>query len=103
VLIRVTTSELLDANSESTAEFCRYNSGSPRYSGGRPSPRGPGTFVSAESFDGTPGSVAELVFRDSATLPAALWVGADSIGPWHLPPDFDDVSFKTAMETSAPA
>ncbi|MGH9346283.1 MAG: DUF7002 family protein [Vicinamibacterales bacterium] len=103
VLIRVRTSELLDANSESSVELCRYNSGSPRYSGGRASPRGPDTFVSAASFNGPPSKVVELVFRDSAMLPAALQVGTNPTGPWCTASDCRDVPSNTAMEPSAPA
>lgn len=102
VLIRVRTSELLDANSESSVEFCRYNSGSPRYSGGRPSPRGPDTFVSAASFDGSPSNVVELVFRDGAMLPGTLRVGTNSTGPWYTASDFINVPSNTAMDPSAP-
>ena len=83
VLIRVKTSELLDGNGASAAEFCRYNSGSPRYSGGRPSPRGPDTFVSAASFHWSPSNVIELVFRESATLPSSLEFATKPIGPWR--------------------
>jgi uncharacterized protein DUF7002 len=84
-LIRVKTSALLEANDQSAAEFCPYNSGSPRYSGGRPSPRGPNTFVSAASFNWSPSNVVELVFRERATLPASLEVGTDPAGPWCVP------------------
>lgn len=94
-LIRVKTCELLEANG-SAAEFCRYNSGSPRYSGGRPSPRGPNTFVSAVRFTGSPSNVVELVFRERAALPASLEVGTDPAGPWCVPSNL-------AMEPSATA
>ena len=101
VLIRVKTSELLDANGGSAAQFCRYNSGSPRYSGGRPSPRGPDTFLAAQNFDWSPSKVVELVFRDVATLPNSWEAGNSPDGPWDVPSGVQDVPSNIAMEPTA--
>jgi len=63
--------------------FCRFNSGAPRYSGGRPSARGAATYLSAEAFPGPPSRVIEVVFRGSVFLPAATEVSASFSGPWQ--------------------
>lgn len=83
LIIRVRTAELLDANKESPAEFCRHNSGSPRYSVGRPSPRGPNTFLTAAHFPGPPSKVVELTFSGAAVLPGSWDVGPSPDGPWR--------------------
>ncbi|MGP1309508.1 MAG: DUF7002 family protein [Phycisphaerales bacterium] len=64
---------LLEANAECVPMFSRYNSGSPRCSGGKKSPRGRDTFVSAERFSQTPGRVIETVFAAPVTLPQGEW------------------------------
>lgn len=65
VILRVLTSELLKQNPKTTPLFCRFNSGSLRFVGGRPSPRGLNRFVNADRFDGTPSDVVQLVFIKS--------------------------------------
>lgn len=70
VVLVVRTADLIRTVGNPPVPFCRYNSGSPRWSGGRPSPRGPQTFQSPDSFDGTPSDVVEVVFRGSVKLPA---------------------------------
>ena len=49
--------------------FCKYNSGSPRQTSGRRSPRGPGTFDTEMDFNGTSSEVSEVVFKDKFELP----------------------------------
>lgn len=66
-LLRIDTAALFDMNPD--VEFCRYNSGSPRCSAGKRSPRGPGTFVSAASFPHPPSAVVEVTFRHQVQLP----------------------------------
>ena len=70
----VPTAELLASNADRTPQVCRYNSGSPRCTGGRGSPRGPQTFVQAESFAGTPGTVREVTFTERVILPKSTRV-----------------------------
>lgn len=82
VLVRVKTFELLDANDYASAQFCKFNSGSPRCSKGRPSPRGPDTFVAATRFAISPSEVVELVFLGAAVLPASMEFGFSPDGPW---------------------
>jgi hypothetical protein len=103
VLIRVKTAALIAENRDSAAEFCRYNSGSPRYSSGQPSPRGPDTFAAAARFDWSPKHVVEVVFRGAVRLPASLELGADPDGPWHVASTVGNVPPNTAIEPSAPS
>lgn len=67
VVLCISTSALVERNEP--PEFCRYNSGSPRTSGGRKSPRGPDTFVRAEEAPFTAGKVVEVTFRNEVELP----------------------------------
>ena len=70
VMIRVSLAALLRENPGVGPFFCKFNSGGPRATGGRPSPRGPDLFVGAAHFDGTPSTVIEVAFRRSVRLPA---------------------------------
>mgnify|MGYP000318392133 CR=1 FL=1 len=63
-------------------EYCRYNSGSPRCSGGMKSPRGPDTFQDLSAVAYSPSKVVELTVRDSATLPEETTVARSPEGPW---------------------
>jgi len=65
--------------------LCKDNSGSPRYSFGEASPRGPDTFVPLNRFDGTPSNVVEVVFRGAVRLPTTFEYGLDANGPWRRP------------------
>jgi len=73
VVLRFKTSEILAANSMNPPVFSRCNSGGPRtnpnssYPGKR-APRGPETFVLAKDFDGKPGKVVEVAFRQTVSL-----------------------------------
>lgn len=68
-VIRVRTQSLFRANPSNLPLFCRYNSGSPRCSGGVRSPRGATTFQTA-SFNGyLPSKVVEVTFVGSVCLP----------------------------------
>lgn len=71
-LLRVRLADLLNANQNVGPFFCRYNSGAGRMSNGKASPRGPELFAGVAAFDGTPGAVTEVVFRDEVRLPPAL-------------------------------
>lgn len=83
-IIRVRTEELMSLNSGLTPLYCRYNSGSPRCSGGVGSPRGPNTFVDSSKADFTAGKVVELTFPDSVRLPPSCEISASTTGPWRL-------------------
>ena len=81
-LVRVPTADVLDASNAARAEFCKYNSGSPRCVGGKRSPRGPETFVTADRASFTPGSVVEVTFRGGVELPPTTMVSDQFEGPW---------------------
>ena len=80
VLLRIDYRSLLLANSSAVPLYCRYNSGSPRCSDGRKSPRGPDTFVSTVDFDGTPSQVVEVTFSSDVDLPTHTEFGSHRPG-----------------------
>jgi hypothetical protein len=82
VLLRASTANILAENQTNTPLFCRFNSGSPRYSGGLASLRGPDTFASSDRFPGGLADVVELTFLRRANLPAGTEVGSSPRGPW---------------------
>jgi hypothetical protein len=82
VILRLEYESLIDANSSSSPEFCRYNSGSPRCSQGKKSPRGPHTFVPATSYQGKTGQIVEVTFKGEVALPANTLFGTGPTGPW---------------------
>jgi hypothetical protein len=84
VLLRVGFRSLCFSNPSACPLYCRYNSGAPRCSQGRRSPRGPDTFVSAAEFGGTPGQVVELAFCTVVELPTDAEIGIHPNGPWRL-------------------
>jgi hypothetical protein len=80
--LRVPLIELLMANPDQTAYFCRYNSGAPRMSGGRRSPRGPHIFKPAAAWAGPASNVAEISFVGAVVLPdsTSVW---DDVSGWR--------------------
>ena len=90
VMLRLKTVDMLKANHENKPLFCSFNSGAPRCSGGRKSPRGSSTFVTARHAQYNASDVVEVVFRDRAVLPQTYEVSSNFDGPWHkyhLPPN----------------
>ncbi len=81
-ILRVATQSLMSANPRSDPGFCRFNSGSPRCSRGRKSPRGGETFQLASEFEGVPSKVVELTFKRHVTLPDDTDWGPSPTGPW---------------------
>lgn len=67
LVLKMSTAEVLGLNAAPL--FCPFNSGAPRMSGGRKSPRGPSTFLPPCDFTGTSGEVVECVFQGQASLP----------------------------------
>jgi hypothetical protein len=82
VMIRVAFESLRQVNPERPPLFTKYNSGSPRYSQGRPSPRGPDTFLLASQCIYPPNKVVEVTFRDSVLLPDETEFAHHVTGPW---------------------
>ncbi|REJ86133.1 MAG: hypothetical protein DWQ36_22035 [Acidobacteria bacterium] len=81
VVLRVPTRALLDANPDLAPRFARHNSGAPRWSGGKASPRGARTYLPASQIDVTPGRVVEMVFEGAVRLPEGSGVEVLR-GPW---------------------
>lgn len=81
--LRLRFQEVITLNSKRGPELCKYNSGAARMNQGRPSPRGPSTFVAPHSADFTIGAVQEIVFRDFVELPRTTEICSGSWrGPW---------------------
>ena len=82
-LIRVRTADLFGANPDRSPRFSCYNTGAPRWSGGRASPRGQGTFAFGEQFARGASKVVEVVYGGSALLPTTAELGDRPQGPWR--------------------
>jgi hypothetical protein len=82
VMLRIAFCDLLHANPGAQAYFCSSNSGAPRTSAGRRSPRGPDTFQTTEEWVGRPSRVAEVSFVGKVALPqsAEVW---DQVLGWR--------------------
>lgn len=81
-IIRVSLRALVAANPGVNLLVSRYNSGSPRCSGGKPSPRGATTFVVLTDATFKAADVVEVTIPNSVALPMDALVGASPIGPW---------------------
>lgn len=82
-LMRVKTQDLFDVNPRMTPHFCKYNSGSPRTTKGRGSPRGPNTFIECSVAPFAPSNVVEVTYLGSIKLPNWIEVSAHPSGPWR--------------------
>jgi hypothetical protein len=83
IVLRIEFASLIRTNPSVEPRFCRYNSGSPRCSYGRKSPRGPRTFLTAADFDGSPNHVVEVTFENEIVLPPNTEFGNRPAGPWR--------------------
>ncbi len=81
-VLRMRFASLLARNPTATPYFSRHNSGSPRYSKGKASPRGPDTFLPAERCAYPPGRVVEVTFLDELLLPEDAELSEHIGGPW---------------------
>ncbi|WP_390621505.1 DUF7002 family protein [Rubripirellula reticaptiva] len=91
VFLRIPFGDAVAITENSNPEYCRFNSGGPRCSGGKKSPRGPRTFMEANQADFTFGKVREVVFRDVFYLPDSTEICHGSWeGEWQIF-RFDDV------------
>lgn len=74
-MLRIPTIDLIEENEGQPALFSRHNSGAPRHSRGKPSPRGHSTFVGASRFLHAPSKAQEVAFRGEVALPqSTVWV-----------------------------
>jgi hypothetical protein len=78
VLLRVPFRSMYD-QADPRPEFCRFNSGSPRCTNGRRSPRGPTTFLPYPQVTYPAREVVEVTFRRRAPLPRTTELG-DRLG-----------------------
>lgn len=69
-ILRIPLQALVETNADNSPLFCRYNSGSPRTTSGRKSPRGPLTFLPCDQFVDNHRKVVEVTFEGSVVLPA---------------------------------
>jgi hypothetical protein len=82
-ILRMRFDALRMANPGLPPLFCRFNSGSPRWSYGRPSPRSAKTFVPGEDADFRATQVVEVTFADGVALPPNVEIGRTPRGPWQ--------------------
>jgi hypothetical protein len=82
LVLRMPTTALHEANPGMVPTFCAYNSGSPRCSGGRPSPRGPASFLRASDFARGIGDVVEFTVEGQVRLPHETEISDTYDGPW---------------------
>lgn len=82
VVLRIPFSSMVAANTETELLFCKYNSGSPPWSGGQPSPRGASTFVPTAAAPFRASEVVEVTFCQSVRLPDGCAWGRSTSGPW---------------------
>ena len=83
VVVRVPFADLVSANEQVAPLFAKYNSGSPRWSGGEPPMRGSRTFVPADTAPFSASDVVEVTFRDTVTLPPTTRVADRPDGEWR--------------------
>jgi hypothetical protein len=81
VLLRIPTRSLF-FGSALAPHFAWVNSGAPRVSGGRHSPRGAATFSDAHSFTRTSRDVVEVVFRGIVAIPSEAEIASSPDGPY---------------------
>lgn len=83
VILRIPSASLFASNSTLPPEFCRYNSGSPRWTYGHASPRGVNTFVSCDIADFAAAQVVEVTFPGNVELPQPIQISDSYDGPWE--------------------
>jgi hypothetical protein len=83
VILRIPVFALMEANPGNDLYFCKYNSGGPRISAGKKSPRGPDTFRLLHDWHDRPSDVAEVSFVGKVVLPPSTEVSHGSRG-WQL-------------------
>ena len=82
LVLRVPFRALLRENPAQVPQLCKFNSGSPRYVNGRPSPRGPETFLPPDAYPFPFGTVVEITFLETVRLPNETERSDHYEGPW---------------------
>lgn len=77
LVLRIPTEDLFAANATELVRFAAFNTGAPRMTGGRRSPRGPDLFQIASEFPRRASEVVEVAYRSSVALPETTeaWTG----------------------------
>lgn len=83
VILRAELAQILALNGVSAPHFCKYNSGSPRWTNGKASPRGPNTFVKCDETTFPVTGVVEVTFRSIVHLPASVEITDSYDGKWR--------------------
>jgi hypothetical protein len=83
VILRVSTDQLFASNPGNESKICRYNSGAPRCTQGKGSPRGPEIFQRLSLFSGNPSQVREITFETMVILPSQIEISKTPNGPWQ--------------------
>lgn len=81
-VLRVATRELIAANPANQIAFSAYNTGAPRCTMGKGSPRGLRTFGFASDFEFPPTRVVEAAFQSQVQLPCSTEIAGSPNGPW---------------------
>jgi hypothetical protein len=82
-ILRIELNALLELNPTAVPQFCRFNSGSPRCSHGKKSPRSPRTFLTQSEFGETASNVVEVTFESEIHLPRTTELSSSPQGPWR--------------------
>ena len=83
VILRIRTEDLIASAGWGRVRGCKYNSGAPRTTNGRRSPRGPDTFFPLGGFNGTRSSVKEIVVEGGVDLPSLVEIATQPSGPFN--------------------
>lgn len=85
VIFRFLTNEILNRNPH--VKFCRLNSGATRansYLGGKAPERGPNTFLNAQNYTLSIGSVAEVTFENECSIDCEIYAASRPNGKYEL-------------------
>ena len=69
LILKVPLASFCASNPDVPPQFCKFNSGAPRWAHGKPSPRGAATFQVAQDCDFRMSDVVEVVFSGPVVLP----------------------------------
>jgi hypothetical protein len=83
LVLRVARRSLIARNMQVESHYSRHNSGSPRCTAGRRSPRGPDLFQDVDTFQGVVSDVVEVTFDAPLRLPPDTEVGEAPDGSWR--------------------
>jgi hypothetical protein len=82
-ILRVKTADIFAIN-DTPPLFCKYNSGSPRTTQGKGSPRGPKTFLPCNQAAYVASNVVEVTYVGQVNLPSHIEVADHPTWPWKI-------------------